>query len=95
LFGVRGLTDDARVFGSDVIAGVDTRLLKDCVNEGVGREGVLADTTEGRRLGVKGTPTIFIGPIEPSGTIRLRSRFVGAISYDVLRHAIEAALNRS
>ena len=94
LFSVKGLTDDATVFGGGALAGIDEHLLQNCVERGGGRDGVQTDATEGRRLGVKGTPTIFIGPIAADGTIRLRRRIVGAVSYDALRQAIEAALNQ-
>jgi protein-disulfide isomerase len=62
--------------------GLDTEAFRACVESGNFTAEVQADLQEGAQAGVRGTPTFFI-----NGT-----PLVGAVPYENLRQAIEAAL---
>jgi protein-disulfide isomerase len=63
--------------------GLDTAQFEKGLDDSALRERVLAERTEGSKLGVQGTPTFFI-----NGT-----KFSGAPSYDALKTAIERELS--
>lgn len=79
----------ARLFSEDVsLTETDLRqhataigLEKDefnaCMADDQVLEHVRADQAEGKRLGVAGTPTFFLGTVESSGAVKLRARIVG------------------
>jgi len=94
------LFGNQRALGAaDLLAHADALSLKaeafkPCVESGKYAARVQRDLAEGRRAGVTGTPTFFLGWVEPDGT-RVRSirRLVGAQPYDAFKEAIEAALS--
>jgi len=51
---------------------------------------ITADLKEGRRLGVTSTPTLFIGKVQPDGSIRLTKRVSGAVPITDLRDLIKS-----
>jgi len=63
-----------------------------CQDSAQTQRRVDADFAAGRQLGVSGTPTIFIGPRQPNGAIRARSRFVGAKPIQSFQAAIDSLL---
>ena len=50
------------------------------------------DQTEGRALGVTGTPTLFVGAIQRDGRLNVRRRTSGAMSFDQLKEVLEQLL---
>lgn len=65
--------------------GLDTEAFDRCVDSGKYMNVVLQETNEGRRLGVRGTPTIFVnGQLVPRGAL-----------WPDLKAAIEAALQQA
>jgi hypothetical protein len=69
--------------------GLNRTMFTNCLN-GVGAVRVRQDTSLGNELGLTGTPTFFIGTIQPDATVRVSQRFEGARSLD----AFEAVLDR-
>ena len=64
--------------------GLDTEQFNQCLDSGEYRAKVQQETTEGQQSGVRGTPSLFVN-----------GRLIeGGADYQVLRAAIEAALNR-
>ena len=70
--------------------GLDMPSFEECL-AGVMSEKIRADMAEGRRLGVKATPTFFIGRKEAEGNVRLVSRISGAHPFEVFRDALQDA----
>lgn len=52
---------------------------------------VRAGVTEAQRIGVEGTPTFIIGTVERDGTVRGRTRILGATSVKLMGDALRAA----
>jgi protein-disulfide isomerase len=57
--------------------------------EGASTADVRADMAEGSRLGVKATPTFFLGALERDGSIRLLKQITGAVPYQQFASLIE------
>lgn len=74
--------DNLKRFATDL--GLDAEQFNQCLDSGKYQDKVLQETTEGQRLGVLGTPTLFVnGQLIRDGS-----------NYQALQAAIEAALSR-
>ena len=71
--------------------GLDSKRFDQCVNGGEAVQRVRADVAEGRRLGVLGTPSFFIGTIRADGGIDLVKRMQGAVPADLLASEVREA----
>jgi protein-disulfide isomerase len=73
--------------------GLDLAKFRQCLDEGRHAEAVRRDLDEGRKAGVRGTPTFFLGVLE-SGSLRVKVHrtIVGAQPYAAFREAIESLL---
>lgn len=74
---------DARVVGWATLAGLDLGKFETCRMDPAARARVEADAAVGRKLGVAGTPTLFVNG----------RRLVGALPYDMVKSAVEFALS--
>jgi protein-disulfide isomerase len=84
-------TDQAHIALSDLRAkastlGIDRRKFDECVESRRFKEQVQKDIAEGARLGVNGTPAIFVNGIELRG---------GAVPYAAVAAAIDKELSRA
>lgn len=78
-----GVTQDARSFKTyAAILRLKTADFNDCLDSGKYADKVAADIAEAESFGVDGTPGIFVG----------NEFFSGAVPYDQIREAIDAAL---
>ncbi len=50
---------------------------------------IKGDQSEGTRLGIRSTPTFFVGVTLPNGRIKLMRRIDGAAPYESLKNAID------
>ena len=66
--------------------GMDQQEFDDCLDSGKHVERIQEDQKEGNRVGVDGTPAIFLNGIPLPG---------GAVSYDVAAKAIQEAIDRA
>lgn len=75
--------------------GLDVAAFSDCIDSNKYREKVRADMTEGRQLGVSGTPSFFIGPTDLENPDKITAtKFIrGAQDYTTFRSAIEEVLS--
>jgi protein-disulfide isomerase len=53
---------------------------------------VTADLDAGAKLGITGTPTFFIGTMQPDGTVRATKRVIGAVPFATFKTALDAVL---
>ncbi len=71
-------------------AGLDIAAFEACVDSGRHAAAVAADLAQGTALGVRGTPTFFVGvPTDDGAGIRTLRRIAGAQPYTVFRDVIE------
>ncbi len=71
--------------------GLDLAKFQKCLNEGQHAETVRRDLEEGRKAGVRGTPTFFLGVLEPKSLqVKVQRVIVGAQPYTAFREAIES-----
>jgi protein-disulfide isomerase len=72
--------------------GLDEAQLKACLESNRHAAAVRRDLTEGLRAGVRGTPTFFIGTMEPDGkTMKVLGMLRGAVPFSAFRDALEKA----
>nr|BAL54143.1 thiol:disulfide interchange protein DsbA [uncultured Acidobacteriota bacterium] len=73
--------------------GLDLPRFQQCLQEGRYAEAVRRDLEDGRRAGVRGTPTFFLGTLEPDGArVKVQRVIVGAQPYAAFREALEGLL---
>jgi protein-disulfide isomerase len=72
--------------------GLNRDALQKCLADGIARPQVKADIAEGERLGVKSTPTFFVGEVKPDGTITVFRRIRGARPYHAIRSELQKLL---
>lgn len=89
-----------RIFSDQKLLAEDD-LLKSAVQLGLDREAFLkclggeasgdvtADQGEGLRLGVRATPTFFLGKVERDGSVKLISQLDGALPFEKFRAALD------
>jgi hypothetical protein len=83
------LREHARAVGLD-----DTRF-GECIAQGTVTERIGRDLSEAERLGIRSTPTFFIGTAEPSGETRLLMRIAGAQPYQEFKSALDEAASHA
>ena len=74
--------------------GLDLAAFSDCLDSDKYRDKVRADMAEGRKLGVRGTPSFFLGRTDPANPDKITAtKFIsGAAGYATFRAAIEEVL---
>jgi protein-disulfide isomerase len=91
----RRLFENQRAFGDEALAeagasvGIEAQTFKRCL-DGEMRDRITDDVAEGLRLRVSATPTFFVGIVQTDGSIQLRKRVSGTVSFDDLRQMIDA-----
>jgi protein-disulfide isomerase len=63
--------------------GLDESAFEQCLASNDTLDEIRADQAEGKRLGVTGTPSFFLGVVRPDGSIDLRTRISGTVSVEV------------
>jgi|CXWK01.1.fsa_nt_gi protein-disulfide isomerase len=71
--------------------GLAPKLFGACLS-GQAADRVMADSRGAEELGINGTPTFFIGRLEPGGIVRVTDRLVGAQKLSAFDKAIAAAI---
>lgn len=74
--------------------GLDLGKFQDCQDKGVQAAHVRRDLAEGRRAGVHGAPTFFLGVIEDDARVRVVQVIRGAQPFAAFKAAIDAALQQ-
>ena len=88
--------DPKRLDETDLIAraaqlGLDETAFVTCLRGGATTNLVRAHAEEGRRLGVKSTPSFFVGLRQPNGELVLQKRIVGVVPFNVIEEAVREA----
>ncbi len=72
--------------------GLNLQRFRQCLEGRRFAERVRRDLSEGRRAGVRGTPSFFVGFAEPGGKVRVVRVLRGAQPYEAFRQTIEELL---
>lgn len=73
--------------------GMDAVRFSRCLAEDRTAQRVANDISDATHLGVKATPTFFLGRSAPNGRTKLLRRINGAVSYDTFRRALNDVLS--
>lgn len=71
--------------------GLDAAAFTPCLNAPL-LTSVTNDLDAGTKLGITGTPTFFIGTMQPDGTVRATKRVIGAVPLATFKTALDAAI---
>jgi protein-disulfide isomerase len=72
--------------------GLDTAKFTECQSSDKYTADIQKNVAEAQRMGVEGTPTFFLGVVDPSGDVTIEKRFEGAAPFDVFKTEIDALL---
>jgi len=75
--------------------GLNAAAFQECLSSGRYTQEIQESTSEAQRLGIKGTPTFFLGTIEPGGTLKVLKAIHGAQPYEVFQSGINDMLVKS
>jgi protein-disulfide isomerase len=88
LFADNAALDESSLIAHSDAIGLDRGQFQTCL-KGQAAAKVLSDLLEGNRLGVSGTPSIFLGMVDGDGSIRLLKHIRGAAEFQTLRREID------
>jgi protein-disulfide isomerase len=81
--------DDQALMRSGDVLGLNRDAFNQCL-QGEANAQVTADMEEARRLGIRSTPTFFVGTVQPNGSIQLTKRVNGAAPFEIFQKAVDA-----
>lgn len=88
LFGMSPQLSETNIAAAVVKLDLDASALDNCVMNDAATK-IDADIAEGRRLGVSGTPVFFIGNVREDGSIDVKRRVTGFVSYNNIKAELE------
>jgi protein-disulfide isomerase len=88
LFSGRSAVPDRTLWSDKGLGPLNAAKFDECMTAGT--EMVSSQVLEGQRLGVKGTPTFFVGETLSDGQVELKRRLEGAVSFEVLQGAVKS-----
>jgi protein-disulfide isomerase len=72
--------------------GLDTTKFAECLSSEKYTVDIQKNLSEAEKMGIDGTPTFFLGVVEPGGDVTVEKRFVGAAPFDVFKSALDSLL---
>jgi protein-disulfide isomerase len=72
--------------------GLDKEKFTECLSSEKYTADIQKSVSEAQKMGVDGTPTFFLGVVEPSGDVTVEKRLQGAAPFDVFKTEIDALL---
>jgi len=96
LFGNQKALDEKGLEASAKALGLDTQKFDQCLTSGKYKKEIQAEVAAGRKLGVTGTPTFFLGPTgNDPNEIRATKKIGGAFPYTAFKKAIDDIISPS
>ncbi|TAM82167.1 MAG: DsbA family protein [Acidobacteria bacterium] len=90
LFGDQKALDEKGLVASAQALGLDAKQFQQCLDTGKFKAGVQSEVDAGRKLGVTGTPTFFLGPTgNDPDKFRATEKIGGAFPYTAFKKAID------
>jgi len=72
--------------------GLDSAVLQACLDSGKYTAAVRDSAADGQQLGVRGTPSFFVGTLGPDGKLKAVRSFLGAQPYPVVKKTLDDLL---
>jgi protein-disulfide isomerase len=72
--------------------GLDTAKFTECQSSQKYVDDIQNSMSEAQQMRIDGTPTFFVGVVEPSGDVTVKKRLQGTAPFDVFKTAIDALL---
>jgi len=94
LFRAPQALDLASLEGHATRLGLNTSLFAKCLGDGQTADKVRFDQTEGRRLGVNGTPSFFVGLIQTNGSVKVLKRINGLAGPEDFSKTLEDVISQ-
>jgi predicted DsbA family dithiol-disulfide isomerase len=92
LFAKQNAIREADMPGRAQELGFDAAKFSECLSSDRYTDQIKQSAMEAQKMGIGGTPTFFIGKIDPSGEVTNLKTIIGARPYDAFKSAIEDSL---
>lgn len=92
LFAKQNAIRDVDMPGRAQELGLDTAKFSECLSSDRYTDEINKSAAEAQKLGIGGTPTFFIGKVDPNGEVTNLKMIIGTRPYDAFKSAIDAAL---
>jgi protein-disulfide isomerase len=93
LFAKQAALSDPALSDRAQTLGLDTSNFKDCFSSGKYADEIQKSLSEAEKLGVRGTPTFFLGTVDPNGdVVKIGKIIVGARPYETFKAALDDLL---
>jgi len=92
LFAKQNAIRDVDMPGRAQEVGLDTGTFSECLSSDRYTDEINKSAAEAQKMGIEGTPTFFIGKIDPKGEVTNLKMIIGARPYDDFKSAIEDSL---
>lgn len=92
LFAKQNAIRDVDMPGRAQDLGLDTAKFAECLSSNRYTDEINKGAADAQRMGIQGTPTFFVGKIDPNGEVTNLKMIVGAIPYETFKSAIEDTL---
>lgn len=92
LFAKQNLLRDVDMPARAQEVGLDTAKFSECLSSDRYTEDINKSAAEAQRMGVEGTPTFFVGQVNPNGELTNLKMIVGSRSYDAFKSVIDGLL---
>ena len=92
LFAKQNLLRDVDMPARAQEVGLDTAKFSECLSSDRYTEDINKSAAEAQKMGVEGTPTFFVGQVNPNGELTNLKMIVGSRSYDAFKSVIDDLL---
>jgi protein-disulfide isomerase len=72
--------------------GLDMAKFTECQSSEKYSAEIQKNVSEAQKMRIEGTPTFFLGVVEPTGDVTIKGRFQGAPPFDVFKTQLDALL---
>lgn len=92
LFAKQNAIRDVDMPGRAQELGLDKVKFSECLSSDRYTDEINKSAAEAQKMGIQGTPTFFVGKVDPSGEVTNLRMIIGTRPYDVFKSAIEDSL---
>ena len=92
LFAKQNLLRDVDMPARAQELGLDTAKFSECISGDRYTEEINKSAAEAQKMGIEGTPTFFVGQVNPNGELTNLKMIVGSRSYDAFKSVIDGLL---
>lgn len=92
LFGKQNALSAPALLDRAQTLGLDKEKFTECQSSEKYTADIQKSVSDAQKMGIDGTPTFFLGVVEPSGDVTIEKRLQGAAPFDVFKTEIDALL---